>query len=60
MTATLPLSDFFISRITISPDGARAYVTNTGNDRAVKVLDTASDTVVGRDRRRRRPFAIAV
>jgi len=45
VTATFPLTDFFIAGIAITPSGEHAYVANSGNDDVVKVLDTATNTV---------------
>ena len=40
------VTDFFISGIAISRDGKHAYVANSGNDHAIKVLDIATNGVV--------------
>jgi YVTN family beta-propeller protein len=44
MASTIPVGIFPLA-VTVSPDGARAYVTNTFSN-GVSVIDTASDTVI--------------
>lgn len=47
VTATFGLGDFFIAGIAVTPDGERAYVANSGNDDAVKIIDTAPIALLG-------------
>ncbi|BBX70329.1 YVTN family beta-propeller repeat protein [Mycolicibacterium psychrotolerans] len=47
------------TRIAVSPDGTRAYVTNTSS-RSVSVIDTATNTVIDTVRVGHRPTAVRV